>query len=649
MRKLIVLAVLLAGPAIAADKAPSWLSEMATRQTPSYGSDVPAVVLFEEERVMVSPDGKVQTAVRKAVKILKREGRREARAAVVYRTETGKVRNLQAWTLYPSGDVKEYRKKETMDVSLADNDVYNESRVQVISGSSDVDPGTVFGFESLLEDRSIFTQFSYDFQDDLPSLTSRFVLSLPPGWTAQAVVYNHEGIEPAVDGSTYTWQLQNLAPVEVEPFMPRLTSLVPRVNVSYFPAANASASGQTFKDWQQVSSWLESLHAPQAAADEAVAARAKQLIEGKQTEFGRIAAIAEFAQRIKYVSIQTGVGRGGGYQPHAASEVMQNAYGDCKDKANLMRAMLKSVGIESYPLTIYSGDRNYVREDWASPQQFNHAIIAVKVSDETEAPAVLEHEKFGRLLLFDPTDSHTPPGYLPEDEQGSLALIITSEGGELIRAPAVSPEGNMVKREVQARLGEDGAIKAEIQEYLTGSSASENRSLYSRLTREEYRKVIERWVARGAPGSAVSKIEAGEQGGGGFFVNVEMSSPRYSKLMGQQLMVFKPAVVARRSGTSLTANERKHPVVLNADAYAESVEVELPPGFAVDEMSEPVALETDFGSYEAEWRTEAGKLYFNRSLKIRHAIIEPSEYATVKDFFDQMVIAEQASVVLSRK
>jgi hypothetical protein len=328
---------------------------------------------------------------------------------------------------------------------------------------------------------------------------------------------------------------------------------------------------------------------------------------------------------------------------------MQKAYGDCKDKANLMRAMLKSVGIDSYPLTIYSGDRNYVREDWASPQQFNHAIIAVKVSEETEAPAVLEHEKFGRLLLFDPTDSHTPPGYIPEDEQGSLALLITAEGGELIRAPAVSAEGNMLKREVQARLSEDGAIEADIREYLSGSSASENRSLYSRLTREEYRKVIERWVARGAPGSSVSKIEAGEQGDGGFFVNVEMSSPRYSKLMGRQLLVFKPALVARRSGTSLTSNERKYPVVLNADAYSETVEVELPPGFSVDEMSEPVTLETDFGSYEADWRTEDGKLYFNRSMKINNAIVEPSDYAAVKEFFDQMVLAEQASVVLSRQ
>jgi hypothetical protein len=75
----------------------------------------------------------------------------------------------------------------------------------------------------------------------------------------------------------------------------------------------------------------------------------------------------------------------------------------------------------------------------------------------------------------------------------------------------------------------------------------------------------------------------------------------------------------------------------------------LPPGFAVDEMSEPVNLETDFGSYEAEWRAEDGKLYFNRSMKIQNAVVEPSDYAAVKEFFDQMVVAEQSSVVLSRK
>jgi len=145
-------------------------------------------------------------------------------------------------------------------------------------------------------------------------------------------------------------------------------------------------------------------------------------IMGRYLE-GQKEAIGRYAQGVKYVSIQTGVGRGGGYRPHAAAEVLAKNYGDCKDKANLMRAMLKMMKIEAYPVIIYSGDPTFVRKEWASPSQFNHCIIAIRVSPETKAATVIEHAKLGRLLIFDPTDGETPIGDLPYYLQGSLALV----------------------------------------------------------------------------------------------------------------------------------------------------------------------------------------------------------------------------------
>src|SRR5919202_1263755 len=113
-------------------------------------------------------------------------------------------------------------------------------------------------------------------------------------------------------------------------------------------------------------------------------------------------------QKVQYIAIQTGLGQGGGYRPHASTEVFAKSYGDCEDKANLMRAMLKADGIQSYLVAIYAGDPSYVREEWASPGQFNHCIIAVRVSDETQAPTIVQHPKLGRLLIFDATDDDTP-------------------------------------------------------------------------------------------------------------------------------------------------------------------------------------------------------------------------------------------------
>jgi transglutaminase superfamily protein len=161
---------------------------------------------------------------------------------------------------------------------------------------------------------------------------------------------------------------------------------------------------------RDVSRWLTELSDSQAGIDDALATKPRQLTANAKTELDRIKAIGRYAQSVNYVAIQTGIGRGGGYRPHSSIDVFAKSYGDCKDKANLMRAMLKAIGIQSYLVSIYSGDPTFVREEWPSPQQFNHCIIAVKLADATQAATVINHPSLGRLLIFDPTDDNTPVG-----------------------------------------------------------------------------------------------------------------------------------------------------------------------------------------------------------------------------------------------
>jgi len=79
-----------------------------------------------------------------------------------------------------------------------------------------------------------------------------------------------------------------------------------------------------------------------------------------------------------------------------------------------MRAMLRVKKINAYPVIIYSGDPDYVRKEWASPSQFNHCIIAIRVSTAITGPTVVEHATLGRHLIFDATDQFTPVGDLPD-------------------------------------------------------------------------------------------------------------------------------------------------------------------------------------------------------------------------------------------
>ena len=53
-----------------------------------------------------------------------------------------------------------------------------------------------------------------------------------------------------------------------------------------------------------------------------------------------------------HVGIDLGVGR---FQPHAASQVLSNQYGDCKDKDTLLEALLRAKGISVSPALVGAG------------------------------------------------------------------------------------------------------------------------------------------------------------------------------------------------------------------------------------------------------------------------------------------------------
>src|SRR4029450_8426837 len=135
---------------------------------------------------------------------------REATGRVIYTTNAGKVREIRGWIVWPNGDVRKLGKDRVMDVALAPNDVYNEVRAQLVLGSDDAGPGMVFGYETVLVDKSVFTQFEWLLQDEPPVVASAFSLTLPPAGGADGALYNHAPVDPVRTGPSLRWELRDL-------------------------------------------------------------------------------------------------------------------------------------------------------------------------------------------------------------------------------------------------------------------------------------------------------------------------------------------------------------------------------------------------------------------------------------------------------
>ena len=399
-----------------------------------------------------------------------------------------------------------------------------------------------------------------------------------------------------------------------------------------------------------MSRWLTELSYAPTGTSGAVSDRARALTAGASSDLDKIRAIAAFVQGINYVSIQTGVGRGGGYRPHAAAQVIEKQYGDCKDKANLMRALLEAVGIPAYTVLIWAGDRSYVHSDWPSPQQFNHAIVAIKVGESVSLAPVLEHPQLGRLLFFDPTDPHTPLGDLPEEEQGSYALVVAGEQGALLKVPLLPASNNRSEVTVQAKLSERGEVEAVSEAKYFGQKGAAIRAWVKGKAPSDMRDLLERDLAQKATGVKLASLTHNDvPQEDRIDRRMEFTAPSFGHLTRGRLLVMKPGLLVFREEYFLTAKERKLPVELTASLRTNTVKVQVPEGFNVDELAEPVDLAGPYGTYHASWSASGNEVVFRESLEVKAIISPPSDYGAVRDFFERVYQAQMAPAVLIRR
>ena len=88
---------------------------------------------------------------------------------------------------------------------------------------------------------------------------------------------------------------------------------------------------------------------------------------------------------------------------------------------------------------------------------------------------------------------------------------------------------------------------------------------------------------------------------------------------------------------------------LNGASRRDVVTITLPAGFAVDELPDPVSVESPYGAYRATWKAAAGRLTFEQSLQVKDTFAEAAEYPRIKSFFDTVFGGQSAAVILMKK
>jgi len=178
---------------------------------------------------------------------------------------------------------------------------------------------------------------------------------------------------------------------------------------------------------------------------------------GLKTNESKARSVYSWVQHnIKYVAFEDGMG---GFVPREASLVCSRRFGDCKDMASILTAMLKKAGVPAYFTWIGTRDLPYNFDQVPLPMTSNHMICTINLD--------------GKYVFLDGTDPTCVFGMPSAGIQDKQAMISVNEKEyKILKVPAVEKEINMLTDTTRIELTDKG-LQGQITRTFKGYYASE--------------------------------------------------------------------------------------------------------------------------------------------------------------------------------
>lgn len=346
-----------------------------------------------------------------------------------------------------------------------------------------------------------------------------------------------------------------------------------------------------------------------------------------ETQRVLVAAVYGFVvSQTRYVGLEFGIH---GYKPYRVDDVLRRRFGDCKDKASLMHALLASLGIESRIVLLRMRGLGRIPESPASLAVFNHAILWVPALD----------------LWLDGTASWTGSRELPREDRGASVLVVNGDAPPRFGVvPDARAEENRTETRFDIAVAPDGSASVQGASRVAGAQAAQYRRAY--VSAHDRRTQLEKAFNRTFPGLRVESVTTSDLSRLEEDVRMEftLEVPRYAQpdAGGLRFTPFGDAAGYVESYAPQSA--RRHPLVLR-DPTENRFEYRftLPPGWVAMEVPDDAAAEIPEAAFEVRHRREGATLVVSGHVTFRSGRISPERYPAFRE------LAARVDRALSRR
>ncbi len=609
------------------EKAAQVVPGVQTPATPDYSQQ--AFVVEHSRQVMrFENDGTGSEEHEAVIKVTSESGVQAlGQLKIGYSALSDKLQIDYVRVLKPDGTVVTAQESAIQDLTIPDAPVYTDYHQKHISVPS-LRPGDTLEFRYVrtIVNPLIPGQFwtSYTFTERGIVLDEEVEINVPkdraiklktqPGFDAKT---SEEG-----DRRIYRWtHTQTKAP----------ESPLKRRNSSEEPPP-PSIQLTTFQSWEQLGDWYRSLEKDRRVPTPAIKAKADSLVEGKTTDMAKVKALYDYVSRdFRYVSLSLGLDR---YQPHAAEEVMNVGYGDCKDKNTLLAALLQAEGFESTSVLINA--RQKIDPDVPSPSQFDHVITRVPVD--------------GQEIWLDSTSGIVPFRMLSFTLRDKLALAVPPEGKPtLVRTPAELPFPAYDKSWINGSLSDMGKLSVHIATTIRGDQELALRFALRQIPKNRWKDLMQASLQNSPLRDAdIDNLHVSDPSDtdNPLQIDYDLIAANYFDWSAPEAKLVLPLSILRMPSPDEDEDEddKNNPIKLGPPQEAQSqVSLNIPIKYTV-QLPIGVDVKRDYVEYHSSYKMNNNTLVASRSLKVAISEIPADRRADYTAFL-RVVNSDQSQVI----
>jgi tetratricopeptide (TPR) repeat protein len=580
-----------------------------------------AVYLVDNTYVRVQKSGLSGRLQQFAVKVLNARGVDAFRTyPITYSPDRQEVRILRARITKPDGSVVDSYGESDRNMNEPWTGMYYDSRAKVLSFPA-LAAGDVLELQYRLDDtaqENLLSDYWGDVesvQGTYPKVRYQFLVDMPRErplyWNEKKLPGVTHAREDVDSGRVlYRWGAKHVAKVVPEPGMPGWAEVAASLHVS------------TYRTWDEVGRYWWGLVRDQLTPNDELRRTTDTVLQGvdRKDQQAVVRAIYNFVvTNTRYVALEFGIH---GFKPYRVDRVLSRRFGDCKDKASLIHAMLKVAGVDSRLVLLRMRNLGAIDGEPASLAAFNHAIVYVPRYD----------------LYLDGTAEFHGARELPSADRVANVLVVEPGGkATFLTTPEARPEDNATRLSMDLALKPDGSAQVTGASTVGGQMAPEYRRAYRAVASR--RSTFERAWAQSFPGLNVQDVKLNDTTrlDDDVQVDFKMAIPRFAEAAPGHLR-FLPFGTGRAYTQSYASlAERRFDLVMNGPWVNRfTFRYTLPPGYSVAELPPNQQEETPFGRVRLTYRQEGNQLLCEGEVALTAARVKADDYPAFRSFLNRV-------------